>query len=214
MAAIFDHLIAIVVGVVLIGSLLVLQQRDRLAAVEATLADGARTRAETVLDVVARDTDNLLPRAQAAVLVGGPFATRITRTDSLTTEFALATLVQAAPGAADVPAVVRYTLAATGDSATVDGRRVALYRLTRSVDGRPGMPIGETLSDFGVAFGRAGRPLLLDGAPPDGVSHVRLRVAVAAVGTGRAAHDRRSTRATLVARAETTVRPQNLGAVR
>lgn len=213
MPALYDHLVAVVAGVILLSSLLVLQTRDRLAAVEATLADGSRARAEAVLDVVARDTDNLLPRDQAAILLGGAYATRLARTDSVTTDYTLATLVRSAPGAAAVPAVVRYTLAATGDSATVAGRRLARYRLARQVAGEPARPLG-VVTDFGVAFGAASGPLVRDGAPPAGVSHVQIRVAVAAQGAGFAAQDQRSTRATLVSRAETTVRPQNLGPAR
>jgi len=218
MTAIFDHLTAIVVGVVLLGSLLVLQTRDRLGRVEATLADAARARSEAVLDVVARDTDNLLPRAQSDVFLGGPFRTRVVRTDSVTTEYTLATFVRDTPSGADAPAVVRYTLTATGTQATVAGRSVPLYRLLRQVDRGAGfdagVPLGESVSDFSVAFGRAGGAVTTDGPPPEGVSSVHLRVAVAAPGADRLAPDQRSTRATLVARAEATVRPQNLGAVR
>ena len=213
MPALYDHLIAVVAGVILLSSLLVLQTRDRLAAVEAVLADGSRARAEAVLDVVARDTDNLLPRAQADILIGGAYPTRLVRADSLTAVYTLATLVRSAPGAAAVPAVVRYTTTATGDSATVAGVRLARYRLERQVGTDRPRPLG-VVTDFGVAFGAASGPLVRDGAPPTGVSHVQIRVAVAAQGSGRVAQDQASTRATLVSRAETTVRPQNLGPAR
>ncbi len=213
MPALYDHLIAVVAGVILLASLLVLQTRDRLAAIEATLADTSRARAEAVLDVVARDTDNLLPRDQAAILIGGSYPTRLARTDSVTTEYTLATLVRSAPDAAPVPAVVRYRLTAAGDTATVAGQRLALYHLTRQVGTDAARPMG-VVSDFGVAFGAAAGRLARDGAPPPGVSHVQIRVAVAGQGSGHAAADQRSTRATLVSRAEATVRPQNLGPVR
>ena len=213
MPALYDHLIAVVAGVILLSSLLVLQTRDRLAAVEATLADRARARAEAVLDVVARDPDNLLPRAQSDVLLGGAFPTRLVRTDSVTTTYTLATLVRSAPDAAPVPAVVRYRLTAAGDTALVAGQRLALYRLTRQVGTHAARPMG-VVSDIGVAFGAAAGPLVRDGAPPAGVSHVQIRVAVAGRGSGHAAADQRSTRATLVSRAEATVRPQNLGPAR
>ncbi|HEX8386118.1 MAG TPA: hypothetical protein VF576_08040, partial [Rubricoccaceae bacterium] len=213
-----DHLTAVVAGVVLLGALLVLQQRDRLARVEATLADAARARAENALDVVARDTDNLLPRAQSDVFLGGAYRTRVVGTADGTAEYTLATFVRDAPSGADAPAVVRYTLVPTGDTALVAGRAVPLHRLRRQTDRGAGFDAGlvvsESVADFSVAFGDAGGPLVTDGPPPPGTSHVRIRVAVAAGGAGHAAPDQRSTRATLLARAEATVRPQNLGPAR
>ena len=218
MTVIFDHLTAVVAGVILLGSLFVIQQRDRLTRVEATLADATRVRTDAILDIVTRDTDNLLPAAQAAVLIGGAYPTRVVLTGAVTSEYTLATLVRDTPGGPAVPAVVRYESRATGDSAAVAGQRLALYRLVRRVDRGAGFdagtPLGATVTDFRVAFGRATGGDVESGAAPVGVSHVRVQVALAAPGAGRVAHDQHSRRATLVARAETTVRPQNLGAVR
>ncbi len=214
MTVVFDHLIAVVAGVVLLASLFALQTRDRLARVEATLADAARVRADAVLDVVARDTDNLLPAAQAAVLVGGAYPTRVVLAGAVTAEYTLATLVRDTPGGPAIPAVVRYEASATGDSAAVAGQRLALYRLVRRVDRGAGfdagMPMGSAVTGFRVAFGRAAGGDVESGPAPAGVSHVRLQVAMAAPGAGRVGPDVGSRRATLVARAEATVRPSAL----
>lgn len=217
MFAIFDHLTAIVAGVILLGALLVLQTRDSLAHAQGTLADTARGRAEAVLDVVARDADNLLPATQADIFIGSN-PTRLVQTDSLTTELTLATVVQDAPGGPDVPATVRYTLTATGDSVTVRGLAMPTFRLLRQIDRADdasgfdaGLTLSESLADFSVAFGRPTGPDVTSGAAPAGVSSVRVRLAVAPHGDSRVLSDQRATRATLVARAETTVRPQSLG---
>ena len=218
MFAIFDHLTSIVAGIVLLGALLVLQTRDGLARAQATLADASQARSQTLLDVATRDADNLLPRAQWDALTGLPYPTRLVRTGASTTEATFATLVQDAPGGPSAPAAVRYTLAPTGASVTVDGHTVALHTLRRHVDRGSGFDAGLTLTttaaDFSVAFGRAAGADVRDGAVPDGVSSVTIALDVAPYASGHHARDQRETRRTLVSHAEATVRPQNLGPAR
>ena len=147
MTFLLDHLIAVVVGTVLLGALLVLQQRDQLSAVEASQRYRSQALAAEMTTSLEREVENIRSRAETerafqivdgdAVAPGAPtyrFRLRqATGTDGgrYTSEFSFPTV---APFNSLDPSgvmVVTYRVEPMGETARIDGRDRPLYRSTR-----------------------------------------------------------------------------------
>ena len=144
MNVILDHLTAIVVGTVLLGGLLVLQQRHQQSAVEAAQRYRAQALASELTTTLEREVENIRSRAEterAFEIVGGraiepgapTYRFRILRdaTDSYTEELSFPTA--SAPdglGSSGV-AIVTYRVEPTGETVRIDGADRPLYTATR-----------------------------------------------------------------------------------
>ena len=202
-----DHLIAIVVGALVFGALVVLQQRDATAEVEGVLNHAARGVAGAALDVVGQDAENALTRPQATA-DGIGFATAVAHDGDRTTAATFTSLVRTSP-TAFAPATVRYALEDAGSTVAVGDDDVAVHRLTRTVDGGAPVVVGQNIVDFDVAFVADGAETV-DGPAPDRLTQVRVALAVAVASPGQRTVGQRSTRRTHVVRLGTTLRPINL----
>ncbi|MEM1115541.1 MAG: hypothetical protein AAF845_14165 [Bacteroidota bacterium] len=203
----FDHLAALIVGAIILGTVAVLQQRDVSSTMETTMSHAARARAEVLLDVVSQDAENLLTTVQAADL-GIPHAIQLESDGERTTGATLTSFVRTSPSAYG-PATVRYDLADTGRTVVVGQDTVSLFRVTRRVGTEAPHVVGEEVVDLDLAFSSAGADVT-NGPPPADVTQVRVGVAVAAPAPRGRASDQRSTSETHLVRMGTTLRPINL----
>ena len=176
-----DHLTAIIVGTVLLGGLLVLQQRHQLAAVEAAQQYRAQALASELTTTLEREIENIRSRSETerafaivdgdAIEPGAPtYRFRILRdaTDSYTEEFSFPTVATPDALSASGVAIVRYLVEPTGATARVDGADRPLYTVTRDEFVRGGdvrtTGVFERVVDFDVT-GLAGL------TPADQVRH-------------------------------------------
>lgn len=166
MTFVLDNLIAIVVGSVLLGGLLILQQRNQQAAVEATQRYRAQAMASDMTASLEREIENVRSRAETerafAVGAGGSlgpdtyrFRLRRDAADEVTTVFEFPTAADPNSLTASGTMIVGYHTTATGDSVHVDGADRPLYRVTRYQFERGG-PVRQTsvyerVIDFDVA---------------------------------------------------------------
>ncbi|PAP78454.1 hypothetical protein [Rubrivirga marina] len=142
MTFVIDNLIAIVVGSVLLGGLLVLQQRQQHAAIEATQRYRAQAFASEMTSSVEREIENARSRAETdrffAVGAGGQvgpdtyrFRLRRDATGEYTEAFEFPTASNPDALSASGTMVVAYRATPTGDSARVDGVVRPLLEITR-----------------------------------------------------------------------------------
>lgn len=143
MTFLLDHLIAIVVGTVLLGALLILQQRGQQSAIEATQRYRAQAMASEMTGVLEREIENIRSRAETertfasspAAGDAGPgtyrFRLRRDPTDAYTTVFEFPTTTDPNSLGASGTMIVGYHTAPTGQTIQIDGADRPLLRVTR-----------------------------------------------------------------------------------
>lgn len=159
MAAIFDHLTAIIVGTVLVGTLLFVQMRRQESAIETTVRNRVEWQADEFLSVVQRDLENMSTPAQARHAFGSDRFTirRRLMADGVTgytQQISFPTLAVPQDGAASPLAIVSYEMTPTGETVRVGETDRPTYRITRYEYRRGGsvQPTGgaEGLLEFNV----------------------------------------------------------------
>ncbi len=214
MSAIFDHLIAIIVGAVLVGALLFVQMRRQEAAIETTVRNRVEWQANEFLSAFQRDVENMRTVAQTQHAFGFDRyrILRETGTDgtTYTSQFTFPTLADPDMGPASPVAIVSYEMAPTGQTVRVGTVNRPTYAVTRYEYRR-----GGTVRPTGGAVGVLELnviALLGDGSEQsDGVttrSDVAAQVKVSAVsaapiGTRRTSDQRTTTMQNAVRRAGT-----------
>lgn len=141
-----DNLTAIIVGTVLLGALLVLQQRGQQKAVEATQRYRSEALVAELASTIERDLENARSRAEtersfaidAAVgsLGADVYRFRLRRATAAdgtayTSLVSFPTLLRPNQLSASPVGVVSYHVEETGETAMVDGRQRPLLRATR-----------------------------------------------------------------------------------
>lgn len=214
MTVIFDHLTAIIVGVVVLLALATLQIRDRLAAVEGAVTDASESQAISALDVVSTDLENTMSETMALEDIGA-YRCRLTRSPDgqRTTAVEVPTLARRTAGAPPRPAHVRYELVPEGDAVRVARQSLQRYSLTRAVDWgdgyRPAATVAQSLTDFDVTFrGRVSETA--DGAPPLRFTGIAVSLDLALPTPGQVAADQAATGAENRAQVSLALRPPNL----
>ena len=214
MAAILDHLTAIIVGASLLGALLFVQQRSGQAAVEATVHHVAQTQTFSVMETLERDTDNM------RMFVG--IRPQVSQSGGVTTLFTFYTLGDPDLGMDSPIVAVTYRLEDTHRTITADGQTREVYRIARYVnDGIDSDGDGslydyaggstEGVLDFTVTLtSRDGMTNVTDGPAPDGFARVGVDLVAAVAGPARVAGDQAATATTNVTQQGGTFRPLTL----
>jgi hypothetical protein len=210
MAAILDHLTAILVGASLLGVFLFVQQRNKQAAVEATVHHAAQEQAFTALETIERDSDNMR--------LFDAFRPRVQQRDGLTTQLTFHTLADPGLGQTSPLVAVTYRLEDTFRTLTVDGRTRPVYRLARYVNDGAGYVYAggstESVLDFDVTFfGRDGT-VVTDGEATDALARLSVGLVSAITGPEQVAGDQSATAATNLTQQGGTFRPVTLTATR
>ncbi|WP_412062155.1 hypothetical protein [Rubrivirga sp. IMCC45206] len=180
MQFLIDHLIAIVVGSVLLSGLLVLQLRGNDAAITATAQYRTQMSTGSFATTLEREIENMRSRtetenafaASALPSLGGGEAYRFrlrTADDGeggvYTSQFSFPTLTAPDAFGASAIIIVSYLVEPTGQTTTVDGRERALYRATRHEFRRGGPVVWTDVIDGIVDFDVTMFPT---GGPPEG----------------------------------------------
>ncbi len=135
MSAIFDHLIAILVGAVLVGALLFVQMRRQESAIETTVRNRVEWQADEFLSVFQRDVENMRTVGQTTTAFGFDRyrIQRATGTDGTvyTSQFTFPTLAAPGSGAASPVAIVSYEMVPTGQTVRVGTVNRPTYAVTR-----------------------------------------------------------------------------------
>lgn len=212
MSSILDHITAAVAGTIVLLALMTLQTRDRVEAVEGTVADIARQQAASTADILAQEFDNALSEPMARTALGS-YRCRLVRdaSNERTALVEIPAYVRTTPTGPVTPAHVQYRLQDTGRNIAVGGRTRRAYRLLREVDTgagyRTAAVVAEGVVDFDVKFrGRASETFA--GGPPLRFTQIDFQVVVA-VPPPQALPGRRRTRETNSAQVGFTVRPAN-----
>lgn len=196
MTFLLDNLTAVIVGTVLLGALLVLQQRGQQKAVEAAQRYRAESMVAELATTVERELENARGRAETerafAVVTGegslgaDTYRFRLRRaTASDGTEYtslvSFPTLLRPNQLSASPVGVVSYHVEETGETARVDGRDRPLLRATRYEFPRGGplrrTAVYERLVDVDVvALGAGGSET--DATDAFSETPVRIRLAI------------------------------------
>lgn len=135
MSAIFDHLIAIIVGAVLVGTLLFVQMRRQEASVETTVRNRVEWQASEFLSAFQRDIENMRTVAQTRHAFGFDRyrIQRATGTDgtTYTSQFTFPTLAEPDAGVTSPVAIVSYEMTPTGETVRVGTVNRPTYAVTR-----------------------------------------------------------------------------------
>jgi hypothetical protein len=210
MVALLDHLTAILIGASLLCVLLFVQQRNKQAAVEATVHHAAQEQAFTAMEVIERDSDNMR--------LFDAFRPLVRQSGGLTTQLTFHTLADPDRGQASSLVAVTYRLEDTYRTMAVDGQTRPVYRLARYVNDGTGYVYAggstETVLDFDVALlGRDGS-VVIDGSATDALARLSVDLVSAVAGPERVAGDQASTAATNLTQQGGTFRPVTLTATR
>lgn len=217
MAAILDHLTAILVGASLLGVLLFVQHRSGQAAVEATVHQAAQTQAFSIMESIERDADNM------RLIVGA--RPQVAQSEGRTTRLTFHTLDDPSDGENASVVAVTYRLESTYRTMTVDGQERTIYRIARYVNDGVDDDGDGSLYDYtggsteGVLsfdarlISRDGTTAISNGDAPDDFSRVSVNLAVAIEGPARVAGDQAATATTNVSQQGRTFRPLTLTTV-
>ncbi|HEX9951701.1 MAG TPA: hypothetical protein VGB53_08030 [Rubricoccaceae bacterium] len=215
MSAIFDHLIAILVGAVLVGTLLFVQMRRQESAIETTVRNRVEWHADEFLSVLQRDVENMRTVAQTQHAFGFDRYTirrgRGTDGTGYTSQFSFPTLADPDLGVASPVAIVSYEAVPTGQTVRVGTVNRPTYAVTRYEYRR-----GGTVQRTGGAVGVLELNIISlpkgGGEEADGITgrsdvafQVRVSV-VAAAPLGRRASDQATTTLQNAVRRAATVR--------
>ncbi|HEX8299836.1 MAG TPA: hypothetical protein VF594_11810 [Rubricoccaceae bacterium] len=215
MSAIFDHLIAILVGAVLVGTLLFVQMRRQESAIETTVRNRVEWHADEFLSVLQRDVENMRTVRQTQTAFGFDRYT-LEREDGpdgmgYTSQFSFPTLADPSLGAASPVAIVSYHATPTGQKVRVGQTERWTYTVTRS-EYRRGGTVRRTGGAVGVlelnvmSVPKTGAEQSDDVRSRSDVAfQVRVSV-VAAAPVGRRASDQRTTTLQNAVRRAATVR--------
>lgn len=214
MSVVFDHLTAVVVGVVVLLALATLQIRDRLAAAESAVTSAAESQALTTLDMVSQDLDNTMSETLARTALGA-YRCRLARSadGERTVLLEIPTWTRPTASQSPRPAHIEYTLVPEGDSVTVGRRRQPRFSLRRAVDWgsgyEPAQTVARNLTDLDVAF-RGRLSQTVQGPPPIRFTGIAVSLDLALPGLARAAADQAAVGSENRAQVSIAVRPPNL----
>ena len=217
MSSVFDQLIAVLVGSIVVLTLLVLQTRDRTEAVRGAVAAAAHARATTALHILAQDLDNTMSKAQATREFGPGYVyrCRLARSadDERTVLIEVPTAVRSSPTAAPAWGHVRYTLVDGGGTVRVGRVDVPHYTVLREVDlgsgyGTP-QPIAQNVTDLDVVF-RGRLHQSSNGSPPPRFAGIGAALDLALPTGQQVTSDQVSTTVMNRASAAVALRPPNL----
>ncbi|HYE95414.1 MAG TPA: hypothetical protein VD962_04345 [Rubricoccaceae bacterium] len=212
MAAILDHLVAIIVGAVLILALVVVQQRSKQRAVETTIHTATQAQTLSFMDAFERDVENMRTREA----MGTFYQCVVEQDGGMTTRFTFPTLARPDSGQASRPALVTYRREPTGRVLQVNGVARPLYRLARLVatPGRNWAYAGgstEIITDFDVALTPRGGAPITSGNCPDNLERVRVEATTGRDGVVRTAGDQYAAGRMNLSRSGLTIVPFALG---
>lgn len=213
MHVLLDHLSAIIVGTILIGTLLVFQMRERTNSLDEAMRYELQARGEAVMGSLSQDLDNLVTEADAGDLGLSVVRCRIERhPGGVVKTLECPGQIETALGAIE-PGTVRYWTRPDGAAYTVgDSVRTAytLYRDISTSSGAPSQVAAQAVVGFDVAFFAATGARVADGEAPPDLQALRFRLDLASDGTDSLAGDQKAERAINVAQFGHTVRPPNL----
>ena len=183
MQFLFDHALAILCGAFLLVGVLTLQTQSRIHSVQETIQGSARSQIGSFADVVSQELDNVLSETQARAMLDS-YRCLLERdpTNSFTSRAEVPALIRLSASAPPVPAHLRFTMVASGDSVLTGGAWAKTYRLERAIDTGAGYgppsTIATGLVDFDMTFrGRAAESA--SGGPPIRFSQIAVDMAMA-----------------------------------
>ena len=210
MAAILDHLTAILVGASLLGVLLFVQQRGQQASIDSTAHHNVQVQSFSIMETFERDIENIRNSDQTGERA------RVLSSAGNTNELRFVTLANPSLGDASPLVAVAYRLEDTFQQVEVNGVPTTLYRVVRFVHDGSGNWVleggsTETLVGFNISLiSRDGETVVTDGFEPDNFRRVRVEFEAAGGRVIRLAGDQDNMSRANQTRQATTIRPVSL----
>ncbi|NNF59532.1 MAG: hypothetical protein HKN04_14950 [Rhodothermaceae bacterium] len=206
MTALFDHIIAVLVGTSLLVALLFVQQRGGQTAIEATVHYTAQTQTADFVDMFERDMENMQGPER------GGMTPRLWASGGQTTRVRFHTLADPSLGENSPLVAVTYELEDAWRSLTVNGTAQPLFRVARYANSATGYTYtGGTavnVLDFDVRFfARDMTGETTTGNAPDEFGLVRVSLEVGTAAPAQQAADQAATSRSNLTRQAYTFRP-------
>ena len=226
MAFIFDHFIAILVGSVLVGGLLVVQMRQQQTSIETNQRDNVHHQADSFLATLQRDIENTRTWAQSTTAFGGSTRYALHRDvtadgEGYTEILSLPTLKDPALGIASPVTLVQYVAYPTGERVRMGSVLRPVLRIERHMysraDGTTSATVAENIVDFEVLFVRRNSSEVISGSfassdPATLPVAAKVSLVTALTGPSQRSHDQQMVGVGTQSRLSRTVRILGAGA--